>query len=277
MAMSTPSDPTTPPVGGPVGAAGAHDRPNPAGGAVGGPPGGSAVQEKAQQVQEKASETASAVADQGKAVASTAGEQAKSVADTAMVQAKTVSQEAVHQAQRVMGDATGELQTQLHQRVTQVAEKAKTTGDQLKALAEGRTDEAGPAADWARQASDQLTQFSSRLDEMGLQGATDEVKRFARQRPMAFLAGAAAAGFLIGRTVRNASGSGSNGADQLGQPRQLPAAGRTSMGTTPELDLAGGTTPGVGTTGMGTTGLGTTVDVPGTEINRPTTTPTGEF
>lgn len=264
MAMSTPSDPTTPPVGGPVGAAGAHDRPNPAGGgAASGPPGGGAVQEKAQQVQEKASETASAVADQGKAVASTAGEQAKSVADTAMVQAKTVSQEAVTQAQRVLGDATGELQTQLHQRVSQVAEKAKSTGDQLKALAEGRTDEAGPAADWARQASQQLTQFSTRLDEMGLQGATDEVKRFARQRPMAFLAGAAAAGFLVGRTVRNASGSGGNGA---GQPRQLPAAGRTSVGTTPELNLAGGAA-----------GLGTTVDVPGTEISRPTSTPTGEF
>jgi hypothetical protein len=266
MAMSTPSDPSVPPVGGPPATGtGAADRPGSYGestyaesyatpeagqsGGNGGDAGGGAKQ--------KAQETASAAKDEGMAVASTATDQAKSVAETAKGQARSVTVEAKSQAQRVIGDAHGELRSQLEQRVGQVSEKARGTGDQLRALAEGRVDEAGPAADWARQASEHVAQYADRLNDMGLEGATQEVRRFARQRPMVFLGAAAAAGFLIGRTLKNASSEGqSSSTDQSGYGTR-PVAGIDPYSTSPALDLTDATIGGPGA-GVGST-LGTEV------------------
>jgi len=268
MAMSTPSDPTTPQIGEPIGTmSGATGDPMAARPAAGTPSGGAPAGGAGQ----KAQETASAVADEGKSVAGTAGEQARSVAETAKTQVTTVKEEAKTQASRVIGDATSELQTQVEQRVSELAEKARSTGDQLRALAEGRTEEAGPAADWARQASERLDQFSDRVGNMGLEEASQEVKRFARQRPMMFLAGAATAGFLLGRTFRNASGGGNGSggqSQQMGYGGQLPA---TAYGRRSDLDLTVGTglpQPGATTEFDRISDVGTT---------SPLTSPTGEF
>jgi len=43
------------------------------------------------------------------------------------------------------------------------------------------------------------------------------VRRFARQRPLVFIAGAAAAGFLVGRTMKNASGASQSQGGRQGQ------------------------------------------------------------
>ena len=85
----------------------------------------------------------------------------------------------------MLGDAHGELTSQLEQRVGQAAEKAKSTGDQLRALAEGRVDEAGPAADWVRQASDQVAQFSDRLTTWS---EVPEGSARSPQKPLVFVA-----------------------------------------------------------------------------------------
>jgi ElaB/YqjD/DUF883 family membrane-anchored ribosome-binding protein len=259
MAMSTPSDPSVPPLGGqPVAGTGATDRPSSGYGETAYGESTYGNQPSAQGsgngggVKEKAHETASVVADQGKSVASTATDQARTVADTAKGQARGVTVEAKHQARRVLGDAQGELQTQLEQRVGQAADKARSTGGQLRALAEGRTDEAGPAADWLRQASDQVEQFADRINDLGLEGATQEVRKFARQRPMVFVGAAAAAGFLIGRTLKNAQaaqsspGQSSPAYGQSGQSygqtygQQRPVAGIDPYVVEPDVNLAGG-------------------------------------
>jgi len=245
--MSTPNDPSVPPLGGtPVVGTGATDLPGSgydesqygdasSGGTAGN--GGAGAKEKAK-------EAASVATDEGKNVASTAADQAKSVAETAKGQARSVTVEAKNQAQRVLGDAHGELSSQLEQRVGQAAEKARSTGDQLRALAEGRVDEAGPAADWVRQASEQIADFSDRLNDMGLEGATQEVRRFARQRPLMFVAGAAAAGFLIGRTFKNATADQSSSSGQQSSSYQgnygvqRPVAGSDPYAVQPDVDLA---------------------------------------
>jgi hypothetical protein len=73
---------------------------------------------------------------------------------------------------------------------------------------------------------------------MGIDGAAQEVRRFARQRPMVFVGAAAAAGFLIGRTLKNASAaqnqSGSTGGNGYGN---RPLAGADPYARGGEIDL----------------------------------------
>ena len=65
----------------------------------------------------------------------------------------------------------------------------------------------GAAADWARTAAEQIERLADRAQQLGPKGVADEVATFARRRPLAFLAGAAAAGFVVGRLARNAGQS----------------------------------------------------------------------
>lgn len=80
----------------------------------------------------------------------------------------------------------------------------------LQALLDGRPDEAGMVGDYARRVSSQVRRYSDGIDQRGFDGLLDDVQRFARRRPGAFLVAAAAAGFLagrLGRGVRDAAGS----------------------------------------------------------------------
>ena len=99
------------------------------------------------------------------------------------------------------------------------------TGE-LHALAEGRVDEAGAAADWARTAAEQIERLADRAQQLGPKGVADEVATFARRRPLAFLAGAAAAGFVVGRLARNAGQSTESGtASSTSSTTSLPEPG----------------------------------------------------
>ncbi|MCU1497067.1 MAG: hypothetical protein JWM47_1020 [Acidimicrobiales bacterium] len=163
-----------------------------------------------------AADTAAAARDQARAVASTAGSQVQDVAGEARTQAANVAGEAKVQAQKVVSTATSEVSSQLEQRLSDAAEAARTTANELRALAEGRPDEAGRTRDLARQASERLEQMADRVDELGVRGVTDEVTDFARRRPVAFLAGALAAGILagrLGRAGKEVSSSGPEGAN----------------------------------------------------------------
>ena len=58
-----------------------------------------------------------------------------------------------------------------------------------------------------RTAAEQLGRIADRAQELGPKGVADEVAHFARRRPLVFLAGAAATGFVVGRIARNAGES----------------------------------------------------------------------
>lgn len=190
-----------------------------------------------------ASDTANAAADQAKAVAGTASGQAQEVAGQAKEQLANVTSEAKAQAQRVMSTAGSELSTQLEDRLSRTASAARTTADQLRALAEGRHEEAGRTGDLAHQASQHLGRLADRADELGVSGVTDEVTDFARRRPVAFLVGAAAAGLVVGRLARagkeassNQGGPGSGSDDAVAElPAQ--AAGTYGAGMTDPLPV----------------------------------------
>ncbi len=220
---------------------------------------------KADAAKAAAADTAGAASEKGREVAHTAAGQAKGVAAEARSQAGTVVEEARTQARQVMGTAGSELQNQLADRLQTASGGARDTAGQLRALADGRVEEAGQVGDLARKAGDQLERLADRADELGVQGVVEEVSEFARRRPVAFLAGAAAAGFLVGRLARagkEVAGSDGSGA---GTTPGLSDRSATVHLTSPEpvvtttYDPTLSTTPGItpGATVPATAGPGT--------------------
>jgi hypothetical protein len=149
-------------------------------------------------------EVAGTAKDQASDVANQATEAARDVAGQAKEQVKNVANEAGAQARELMDRTRGELRDQAQARTDRVAGGLRSFSEQLTALAEGRPEEAGQLTGYARQAQQQVSQFASRLESGGFDGAVRDMASYARRRPMVFLAGCAAAGFFLGRTVRAA-------------------------------------------------------------------------
>jgi hypothetical protein len=208
----------------------------------GGPDGATAVKDQA-------SEAASTAAAKTSEVAGTATEGARQVASEASRQASQLTSEALDSARTLVGEATGSLREQAGQQTERAATGLRTLSDQVRALAEGRPDEAGPAGDYARQAGEKLQQVADRLESGGIEGALSDLQGFARRRPGVFLLGAAAAGFAVGRLVRGAqaansdggpSSNGSNGAElRLGRA-DGPLATTSSLGAAPASEVGAG-------------------------------------
>lgn len=197
-------------------------------------------------------------------VAHTAKDQATGVVETAKEEAKGVGREARAQATRLYDNARQELRGQAATRQTKLADGLRSAGDELRGLAEGRTDgNRGMATDVVRDISNRLDGAASWLGSRDPSDVLDEVKRYARRRPVVFLTVAALAGVVVGRLTR-AVAAGSPDDDMSG--RQL-TTGYGEYGT-PVYDATAygtgtygtGTTAGNGTTGVGTgvTGAGTT-------------------
>jgi hypothetical protein len=173
----------------------------------------------------QATEVATTAADQGKQVAATTVEETKQVAGQAMEQVQAVAGEAKAQARTLLDQARTDVKAQADQQTDRIAEGLRGLAGQVQALLDGRTQEAGPLPDMARQATSQLEAFAGRLGDGGLDGVVDDVTRFARRKPGLFLAGAAALGFVGGRLLRGAQAAQQQG---LGQPEQPRLAGATA-------------------------------------------------
>jgi uncharacterized protein YjbJ (UPF0337 family) len=156
----------------------------------------------ADQAKAAASETAGKAAEQGKEVARAAASQATEVKEHAKEQLGNVTDEAKNQAQKVLSTTTSEVEAQLEQRLGDAATLARTTAGELQALADGRPEDAGRSGELVRQAGQRLEHLADRADELGVRGVAEEAADLARRRPVAFLAGAVATGFLVGRIAR---------------------------------------------------------------------------
>jgi hypothetical protein len=187
---------------------------------------------------EQAAQVASAAKDQAGSVAASAKEQAASVASTAVDEARAVAGQAASEARDVLADARYQLRTQADEQATKVASLVGDIGGQLRTMADAG--QSGPARDLVASVADQAQQLSRRLQDGGLDRSLEDARRFARNRPGMFLAGAALAGFVAARLLRAADtdslkqaatssgGSNGHGAGQgaLGQPAAaLPVGG----------------------------------------------------
>jgi hypothetical protein len=154
-----------------------------------------------------AKQAASRAADESKQVAQTAGEQTREVVGAVKEQAGDVVATAKQQGRNVAHETREQLRHQADSQTQRLAEALRSVGGQVQALADGRTQEAGGTRDYAGQAATTLQEWAGRVESRGFQGLTRDLEQVALRRPGAFLAGAAAAGFVLGRLVRSQSGS----------------------------------------------------------------------
>lgn len=136
--------------------------------------------------------------------ATTAKDQATEVAATAADEAKAVAQDAATHARRLVGETREQLRTQASDQTERLTQTLKDVSQQLRSLADGNGAAPGMVGDLTAQLASTTNRLASRLDEGGLDAALGDVKRFARNRPVLFLAAAAGAGFMAGRLIKAA-------------------------------------------------------------------------
>jgi hypothetical protein len=167
----------------------------------------------------------SSTVDTGKSEAAnvkdTAIDAAAGVKDVAKSEASNVAEEAKYQARSLVDQTRSELRGQASNQQSALAERLDGWASELGSMA-SRSDESGPMSDLAQEASRRVGEISNWLDNHEPADLLDEVKRFARRRPVAFLAIAAAAGVLAGRVTRGA-GAANRSVDSDGESRPARA------------------------------------------------------
>ncbi|MFG3497667.1 hypothetical protein [Streptomyces sp. NPDC047928] len=173
---------------------------------------------RAQQVGQAAKEQASATAGEARQAAG-------DVAGTAAEQAKAVTHEARRQAGSAVRDlrerVTGEAQGQTER----LAEVVRQWADDLAGMAQNAPNDS-PARSLVAQAADGGHQAADYLDKQGAGGLVQDLQRFARRRPAAFLAGAALSGLVVGRLAKAGSKAGST--SRADSPARTDSAPRTA-------------------------------------------------
>lgn len=137
--------------------------------------------------------------------------QASDLKDTALEHVGAVADDAKEQASNVARDVRRELETQGDVQAKRAASMLHDVGSQLNDMASAG--QPGPVAEVTRQLGDKSRQVASRLEEGGIQGIGDDLRRFARRSPGVFLFAAGAAGFVVTRMLRNAQGINAQGAN----------------------------------------------------------------
>ena len=181
-------------------------------------------QSRTDSAKDKASEVAGAARDETRDVASTAKEEASGVV-----------QDAKGQARRIAGESREQLRQQATEQAHRLAQSIRDVGDQLHGMASGGRAPSGLVADVTQHASSSAHRMAQKLDQNGIDGVVSDVKRFARERPLVFIAGALGAGLLAGRLFRsldtsaiaqaakpNGESSQTSGQMQSHTPGQMP-------------------------------------------------------
>jgi uncharacterized protein YjbJ (UPF0337 family) len=126
-----------------------------------------------------------------------AGQAAGDVKDTAKEQVQRVGAEARTQVRNVASDVRDRVGEQARTQNGKLVGTIRQTADQLDEMRGDRTD--SPAATVVTRVADGGRQLADYLDRNGPEGVLREVQDFARRRPVAFIATALAAGFVVGR------------------------------------------------------------------------------
>ncbi len=192
------------------------------------------------------------VAEQkAKDVAASTAEQARGVADVAMEQAHAVAGDAATQVRHLTRRTKDELRTQADERAAQMSQTLRETARQMQRMADN-SGESGMVVDLSRDAGQRIDALAQRIEHGGVDRIVADVKAAARRRPGTFLLGAVAAGFAVGRLVRDAQAAEPDRHDDLPHPDgpyRIPEpqdflASDPTFGSTPGGSVTGGTTTG---------------------------------
>jgi hypothetical protein len=143
--------------------------------------------------------------DEAAAVKDTAVDAGKEVAATAKEEAANVASEATHQAKNLLSTATSELQSQASTQQSRLASTLRGYADELQGLAQGQgTSQSGVITDLVQQAANKGSEIAQWLEDREPGDVLEELRRFARRRPVMFLALCGLAGVVAGRITRGA-------------------------------------------------------------------------
>lgn len=170
--------------------------------------------------------------DEAAGVARTAADRGSEVAGTVGEQAGRVTSETTRQVRNLVHEGRDQLSGQARQGQQRAADGLHKLADELHQMSE-RADGQGVAPELARQAADKTRGLASWLENRDPSAVLDEVRRFARRRPAAFLVGAALAGVAVGRLTRGAVAA--QQADDDGPDR--PRAGNGGRRSGPSVPL----------------------------------------
>lgn len=213
------------------------------------------------------SETAKGEARQ---VGQEGAEAGQHVADVAKDDAKGVAEEAKGQAKGLAHTLGDDLKDQAGTQQKKVADNLHSISDELRSMAKN-SEQQGMATQWVQEAASRTGDAAGWLDQRDPGSLLDETKRFARNRPGAFLAIAAGAGLVAGRLARGMKGAssdsqgsntGHSGGSQHGSTYNVPPPPHVAPGVGPNSGAA--TASGGAAAGMQAAPPGTGGSNPGT-------------
>ena len=176
----------------------------------------------------------SEAAEVGKSAAKRTGEVTEVVGE----QAKQVVSETGAQARHLFEVGVDQLREQASEGQHKLAGGLRSLADQLRQMSD-RTDGSGMAADLIQQVSERTNDAASWLESREPGDLVNEVRRFARQRPGMFLAGAAMAGAVVGRLTRNVLASSKSTDSDAGQQHDgISANGQPGLSAHPVTPTA---------------------------------------
>jgi hypothetical protein len=133
----------------------------------------------------------------------TAVDAGKEVAGTAKDEAVNVVSEAKYQAKSLLSTATSEVQNQASTQQGRLASTLRGYADELQGISQGNAP-SGVMGDLVQQAASKGSQIAQWLEDREPADVLDELRRFARRRPVMFLALCGFAGVVAGRITRGA-------------------------------------------------------------------------
>ncbi|MDJ0355615.1 hypothetical protein [Paenarthrobacter sp. PH39-S1] len=132
------------------------------------------------------------------------------VAETAKDETTQVVSEVAFQAKDLLAQVRTDLVDQADAQQQRLAGGLRSVADELHSMANS-SDQSGTASDLVRQTADRSASLASWLEGRNPGSLLEEVRGFARQRPVAFLALACGVGILAGRLTRGLSAGASSG------------------------------------------------------------------
>jgi cell division septum initiation protein DivIVA len=208
-------------------------------------PGKSSGEATADRAKQEAEHVADRAKQEGRHVTETAKQDAGMVADRAKQEARHLAEEARSQGTDIAHKAMTHVQEELRSQADRAAGWVRGLAQEADALAEGKPQQAEHLTKFSRKAGDVLDRIASQVASKDPAELMDEVKRFARRKPGAFLLGATALGFFSGRMGRDLRSGGGGGDGQRREPTIQPT-GTRSVGTA----MTGGVAQGTGTSAI---------------------------
>lgn len=151
----------------------------------------------------ESSSTADVAKGEAANVKDTAVDAGKNVAATAKGEAQNVVQETKQQAKSLLSTVTSEVRDQGRNQQQRAATAVHALSKELGGMASA-SEESGPLTDLAQQASRKGGEIAHWLENREPSDLLEEVKRFARRRPVVFLGLCGLAGVVVGRLARGA-------------------------------------------------------------------------